>query len=159
MTQIHKEAMERIDAYLALRRFNGAPLYEADLRALRDAIDAAEARERAAVAAAAEGDIDTALDAMQAFMEKEGAPTIDWRGLPEDQADKIRDCVRAAIRAISDTDALAEYVEKVRAEEREQTLAHYRNAIAQALQDDTDIFEAVLGVEAHFAAIRQGDTE
>jgi hypothetical protein len=64
---------------------------------VRAALDAAEARERAAVAAAYEKAADRAW--------KDSGPTLS-----------------RAIRALSDTDALAEYVEKVRAEERERCL-------------------------------------
>jgi hypothetical protein len=108
----------------------------ADLQEDRAENIKSKARERAAVAAAYEQTIGSLALGFS------HSPV--YKGMQED-----------AIRALSDTDALAEYVEKVRAEEREQTLAHYRNAIAQALQDGTDIFEAALGVEKHFAAIRQ----
>jgi hypothetical protein len=73
------------------------------------ALDAAEARERAAVAAAYEGAERRARYYERIVSRSERAAY----GLGRAEA-------ADAIRALSDTDALAEYVEKVRAEERER---------------------------------------
>jgi hypothetical protein len=73
------------------------------------ALDAAEARERAAVAAA--------YEKAAASLEERGSD-----GWAEHVMADYASVNADAIRALSDTDALAEYVEKVRAEERERCL-------------------------------------
>jgi hypothetical protein len=79
------------------------------LLTLLAALDAAEARERAAVAAA--------YEKAAASLEERGSD-----GWAEHVMADYASVNADAIRALSDTDALAEYVEKVRAEERERCL-------------------------------------
>jgi hypothetical protein len=94
------------------------------LRALRAALDAAEARERAAVAAAYE----KAKEVCQLVENAAGKRHLE-RG---DEVDlghvSAAAVIKRRIDALSDADALAEYKEKVLAEERE------RSALAE---DDT----------------------
>jgi hypothetical protein len=98
------------------------------LLTLLAALDAAEAEKRAAVAAAYEKAADRAW--------KDSGPTLS-----------------KAIHALSDTDALAEYVERVRADERERC-AKIADKITRELRDGGDIYSSQ-DTEAVAAAIRQ----
>jgi hypothetical protein len=103
------------------------------IESLNAALDAAEARERAAVADAYEK---AALKAdYHLDMVKPHDP--DAPG-PDDIAQGYGNAalnIAVAIRALSDTDALAEYVESVRAEERGRWVAF----IEQVAQDWEDV--------------------
>jgi hypothetical protein len=90
------------------------------LRALRAALDAAEARERAAWEAVKA--IEALRDEAQAEIEKNARdfmPSRDVENLYLGRKIGL-EMALAAIRALSDTDALAEYVERVRVGERER---------------------------------------
>jgi hypothetical protein len=116
MTQIDKEAVERLSqdcetaakALYDMQEFpTGHNIYNEAatmIRALRAALDAAEDRERAAVAAAYE----KAADQWHETRVEGGVAMAAVMAMSD------------RIRALSDTDALAEYAEKVRAEERDK---------------------------------------
>jgi hypothetical protein len=99
MTQIDKEAVERLAN--ELDNLGESEAFEM-LHALRAALDIAEAEKRAAVAAAY----------------KKAARAIDCRCIDccAIYPAKCPKQLAHTIRALSDTDALAEYAEKVRAE-------------------------------------------
>jgi hypothetical protein len=123
MTQIDKEEVERLARKNETRTQTRphAPLMTisepeplgvetADtLRALRAALDAAETRERAAVAAKVQE------------MASQLWPH-DWIPAANSTTNMMLYVAASNLRALSDTDALAEYVERVRTEERERCL-------------------------------------
>jgi hypothetical protein len=94
MTQIDKEAVERMGNWLAL---NAPPEHIDAYNSLHATLDAAEARERAAVAAAYE----TAADQWHETRVEGGVAVAAVMAMSD------------RIRALADTDALAEYVERV----------------------------------------------
>jgi hypothetical protein len=100
VTQIDKEAAERWNCWiddLPLDKSQWTALDELQqfIRTMAAALDAAEARERAAVAAA-----------------YRNAAETDYQWWDDDDAQDLRE----HIRALSDTDALAEWEKKVREE-------------------------------------------
>jgi hypothetical protein len=127
MTKTDKEAVERLANFLhgagpnadgdwwheVAEREKGNFWWRRYLREIERlhyaALDAAEARERAAVAAA--------YEKAAASLEERGSD-----GWAENVMAEYASVNAEAIRALADTDALAEYVERERAEERERCL-------------------------------------
>jgi hypothetical protein len=120
MTRIDKQAVKRLSRTMHLygshwkvgnvfseQRAADCGRAADTLLTLLAALDAAEARERAAVAAA--------YEKAAASLEERGSD-----GWAEHVMADYASVNADAIRALSDTDALAEYAEKVRAEERER---------------------------------------
>jgi hypothetical protein len=115
MTQIDKEAVERLGNWLAL---NAPPEHIDAYNSLHAALDAAEAEKRAAVAAAYEKakEVCQLVESAAGKRHRESGDDVDLGYV------SAATVIKRRIDALSGTDALAEYVEKVRAEERERCL-------------------------------------
>jgi hypothetical protein len=118
MTQTDKEAVELLVALLEWPNPETVEGAAKMLLSLRATLDAAEAEKRAAVEAAYEKAAQKAdyhLDRVKPHHPDEPGPDKVAYGYGNAALN-----IAVAIRALSDTDALAEYTEKVRAEERER---------------------------------------
>jgi hypothetical protein len=124
VTQIDKEAAERWNCWiddLPLDKDQWSALDELQqfIRAMSDALEAAEARERAAVAAKVEEIADRVTPLLGQYIADDVLPCYDIESevyLMDPEAGQANAAfVDHAIRTLSDTDALAEYVERAEA--------------------------------------------